>query len=134
MTRSPDSMAVSHNKNIVTKYFDSLSRLDRQAVLTLLTDDVQRVEWADGFPESGVPLTGKAAFSQNITDPPGPGGLKIEVLRMTEENNVVVAECTVHVPKKEGGFVTVRAWDVFEFEGGKVCRLDSVTVMVQNPA
>lgn len=126
--------AVSANKDVVSKYFEGLRHLDRPAMLSLLTDDIERVEWAEGFPTSGVPVRGKAAFSESITDPPGPGGLRIEIARMTEENNVVVAEATVHVPMKDGNFVNVRAWVFFEFENGKVRRVDAVTVLLQTPA
>jgi hypothetical protein len=53
---------------------------------------------------------------------------------MTEESRIVVAECTVRGPKKEGDFMTLRAWNAFELDGGKVRGVDSVTVMMQNPA
>lgn len=94
------------------------------------TDDIERAEWADGFPNSGVPVRGREAFRPSIPDPPGPGGLRPEIARLTEGNNGVVAESLVHVPKKEGDFIHVRAWNSFEFEGGKVRRADAVTVVL----
>jgi ketosteroid isomerase-like protein len=124
--------AMSANKETITRYFESLSRLDRPALLELLTDDVQRVEWADGFASSGVAVQGKDAFGHSISDPPGPGGLQISVDRMTEENNVVVTECIVRVPMKDGSFVVVKALNVFEMEDAKVKRVDAYTVLV-NP-
>ena len=123
---------MSPNKVVITKYFESSSALDRQAVVSYLTENVERVEWADGFPDSGVPLRGKAAFEKNLNDPPGGGRLGIEVTRMTEENNVVVAECIVRVPKKEGGFTVIKALDVFELENGKVKRMDSFTAVIKD--
>jgi ketosteroid isomerase-like protein len=125
------SIAVSAHKDLVTKYFDGLRRLDREEMLTCLTEDVERVEWADGFSSSGVPIRGKAAFRDSISDPPGPGGLGIEVSRMTEEGNVVVVESMVRVPKKDGDFIHVKAWNVFEFEHGKIRRVDAMTVLAK---
>jgi ketosteroid isomerase-like protein len=124
---------MSPNKKVVEKYFDSLSKGDRSAVLSLLTDTVERIEWADGFPNSGVPLKGKVAFSQNITDPPGGWPLPIKINRMTEESNVVVAECVVRVPMKDGNFVGIQALDIFDFEDAKIRRLSSFTAQIKNP-
>ena len=125
-------MVMSPNKKVVEKYMDGLSRLDRSAVLSCLTEEVERVEWADGFPGSGVPLRGKAAFIQNI-DRPADVTLRTDTTRMTEEDNVVVAEGTVRIVKKEGAPATIRFCSVFEFEGGKVKRLTSFTAGEKTP-
>jgi uncharacterized protein len=122
---------MSPNKKVIEKYFDSLSKMDRPALLSCLTDDVERVEWADGFPNSGVPVRGRAAFNQSIGDPPG-GNLQIETTRRTEENNIVVAESIVRVPMKEGGFLTLQACNIFELENGKIKRVNSFTAEVKN--
>ena len=65
-----DSMLMSPNKKVVEKYLDGLTRGDRPAMLSCLTEDVEKVEWANGIPGSGVPLRGKAAFGQSIDEPP----------------------------------------------------------------
>ena len=106
--------------------------MDRAALLACLAEEVERVEWADGFPGSGVPVRGRTAVIQNL-DRPADVALRIETTRMTEENNVVVAEGTARVTKRGSAPVTVRTLDVFEFEGGRVKRLDSFTATV-NPA
>jgi uncharacterized protein len=134
MTDSDHFAIMSPNKKVVETFMTSLSNLDRGAVLSCLAEDIVRVEWADGFPTSGVPITGKAAFSQNIGETPTGEKLQTEIARMTEENNVVVAEGLVRVPRKEGGFVTIRFCDVFEMESGKVKRLDSFTAEVKDSA
>ena len=134
MTRRPAAAKMSPNKEVVSKYFESLRTMDRKALGSCLTEDAQRVEWADGFETSGVPIQGKAAFLESVTDPPGPGGLRIEITRMTEEGNVVVAECNVRVPMKDGSFVAVRALDVFELENGQVKRVDAFTALMKQAA
>lgn len=53
---------------------------------------------------------------------------------MTEENNVVVAEGTVRVHKKEDKILTVQFCDIFELENGKIKRLSSYGAMVKDSA
>lgn len=123
---------MSPNKEVVTKYFECLSRLDRQALGSCLTDNVVRVEWADGSDTSGVPIRGRPAVLQSIGNPPGSGGLRIQITRMTEEGNVVVAESIVRVPTKDGSFLVLRALNVFELENGKVSRVDAFTAIIND--
>lgn len=125
-------MTMSPNKQVVEKYLHSLSSGDRATLLSCLTEDAERIEWATGYPTSGVPLRGKAAFNQSIDEPPGGWPLRIETIRMTEENNVVVVECVVRVPMKDGGLLTVRALDVFDLENGKVKRVQAFTAVVNH--
>lgn len=118
---------MSPNKKLIEAYMDCT---DRSKVAPLLSDDVEWVEWADGVPASGVRTRGKAAFIQNFGD----DELRTQITRMTEENNVVVAEGTVRVHKKEGTIVTVQFCDIFELENGKVKRLSSFGAMVKDSA
>jgi uncharacterized protein len=110
------------NKKVVESYFAS-----RANIPELLTDDAEWAEWADGVPASGVHTRGKAAFIENLGNP----DLRAQITRMTEENNVVVAEGTVGVPKKEGGLMRFQFVDIFELENGKVKRLNSFAAQVK---
>ena len=87
-------MVVASNKKVVETYMDGISRLDLSAISSCLTEDVEWLEWATGFPSSGVPLRGRTAFIHNV-DRPADVTLRTEITRMTEENDVVVAEGTV---------------------------------------
>ena len=53
---------------------------------------------------------------------------------MTEEGNVVVVEGTAHVHKKDGTHLSVRFCDIFEFENGKVKRLNSFGALIKDSA
>ncbi len=53
---------------------------------------------------------------------------------MTEENNVVVAEGTAHIHKKDGSSFKVRFVDIFELEDGKVRRLNSFGALIKDSA
>jgi uncharacterized protein len=122
---------MSANKKVVETYQTSLGNLDWAAVASCLTDDVERVEWADGFPSSGVPLRGKAAV---IKDMEAPTKFQIQATRMTEENNVVVAECVVRVPLKEGGAFVGQSCAIYDLENGKIKRMSSFVAENKHPA
>lgn len=51
---------------------------------------------------------------------------------MTEENNVMVAECIIRVPMKDDDFVPIQALDIFELENGKIKRPSSFTAQIKN--
>ena len=118
---------MSPNKKLIETY---MACTDRSKVAPLLTDDAEWVEWGDGVPASGVRSRGKVAFLENYGDQE----LLTQITRMMEENNVVVAEGTVRVPKKEGGFLMFRFCDIFELENGKVKRLTSFAAEIKNSA
>jgi uncharacterized protein len=122
---------MSPNKQVVESYQSSLGNLDWDAVSLCLADDVERVEWADGFPTSGVPTRGKAAV---LKDMEAPRKFPIEATRMTEENTVVVAECVVRVPLDDGGSFVGRALSVYELENGKITRMTSFVAEDKNRA
>ncbi|MCI4342124.1 MAG: nuclear transport factor 2 family protein [Thermoplasmata archaeon] len=118
---------MSPNKKVIETY---LSSTDRSKVAPLLAEDVEWIEWGDGVPPTGVRTRGKDAFIQNF----GTDELRSQITRMTEEDNVVVAEGTVRVHKKEGGILTVQFCDIFELENGKVKRLSTFGALVKDPA
>ena len=120
---------MSSNKKVVEGYMASMSRMDRPAVLSCLTDDV---EWS--IVTAGERMRGKEEFEDNIGDPATMGDVRIEIARMTEENEVVVAEGTVRVSPKQGDPATYQFCDVFEFESAKVKRLTTFTAQVKGPS
>jgi len=113
---------MSANKKLVETYLTYRARAaDRSKVGPLLTDDVEWIEWADGVPPSGARTQGKSAVLQNLGD----NDLRIQITRMTEEGNVVVAEGTVRVTRKEGGDLTLQVCNIYEIENGKMKRMQS---------
>lgn len=113
---------MSSNKKVVETYLSSMGNLDQATLATCLTDDVERIEWADGFAASGVPVRGKAAVLKDIE---APQKFEIRATRMVEENDVVMAECAVRVPLKDGGFFVGRSCGIYELENGKLKRMSS---------
>jgi uncharacterized protein len=121
---------MSPNKKVVETYLTSMGNLDWAAVAACLADDVERIEWADGFAQSGVPVRGKAAVLKELV---APRKFQIKALRMTEENDVVATEEAVRVPLENGGTFVGRACGIFELENGKLKRMSSWVAQDKHP-
>ena len=107
------------NKRTIVAYMDGFRKTDRPQILSCLADDV---EWV-------VPgvfhVRGKDDFAKHIVDEGFVPQPAITVSRMTEEDDVVVAEGSVRAPKQDGTFLNLVFCDVFDMRNGKIRRLVS---------
>lgn len=115
---------MTENKATVEKYMDGFRKGDHELILSCLTDDVV---W--DIP-GAVHLTGKEAFDKEIANEAFVGLPTITVTRMTEENDVVVAEGTVRTERRAGGMLNLVFCDVFVMRRGKIQQLISYLVEV----
>ena len=117
---------MSPNKTTVHNYMAAFHRTDHAGVLACLTDDV---EWL-------IPgmfnVKGKAAFDKEIENDAFVGSPVINVTRMTEENDVVIAEGTVIATKRDGAKLNLMFCDVFEMRGGLIKKLTSYLMEVKS--
>ncbi len=105
------------NKKTIEKYIEGFNRLDHAQILDCLTDDV---EWLmPGF----FHHIGKEAFDAEIENPAFSGIPVIAITRLTEENDVVIAEGTVLAQKATGEKLPLVFCDVFEMRAGKIRKL-----------
>lgn len=119
---------MSENKRTVQKYMEGFRNTDREAILSCVTDDV---EWE--IP--GMFLArGRDAFNEHIVDPGFSGNPVIGVTRMTEENDVVVAEGTVLARREDGSTMPLAFCDVFELRNARIRRLISYLVETTKPS
>ncbi len=86
---------------------------DYEKILSCLTDDVC---WE--IP-GAFRITGKEAFNNEIENDNFIGSTSIQVIRMVEENNIVVAEGAVQNKMKNGGLLDAVFCDVFHMNNGK---------------
>ena len=107
----------STRKRVVETYIDGFRRGDHEAILACLTDDVT---W---YMPSYFDLTGKEAFDEAIENDAAPGLPEIELIRLVEEGDVVVAEGAVQTALRDGGRIDALFCDVFHFRGDRICRL-----------
>jgi uncharacterized protein len=116
---------MSENKKVVEKYIEGFNKSDHEMILSCLTDDV---EWI--LP--GVfHLKGKKAFDKEIENPAFEGKPVIVVTRMSEEDNIVIAEGTVRAKKKDAEFINLVYCDVFEMKDNLIKRLTSYLMEVR---
>ena len=117
---------VGNNKETVARYMEGFNSTDHAKILSCLTEDVI-------WELPGVYLhKGKSAFDKEIENEAFTGSPIINVSRMTEENNVVIAEGTVQAKKKDGTILDLVFCDVFEMENGLIKKLTSY-LMVTKP-
>jgi len=112
-------LKLTENKQTVMAYMQAYSRHDHAAILACLTDDV---EWEV---PGAFHTHGKAEFDAQIEGEGSDGPPAIDVTRLIEENDVVVAEGTVRAPLTNGGVMNLVYCDVFEMRGGKIRKLIS---------
>jgi uncharacterized protein len=115
---------MTDNKRTVERYMAAFRVTDHAEVLACLTDDV---EWE--LP-GAFRISGKEAFDRHIEDDSFTGKPEITVHRLTEENEVVVAEGAVRTQKKDGEVLNLVFCDVFEMREGKIRKLTSYLMQV----
>jgi ketosteroid isomerase-like protein len=120
--------SMSANKQTVQRYIDGFNKSDHEQILSCLTDDV---EW---IIPGAFQVAGKEAFDKEIENDAFTGNPVVGVTRMTEENDVVIAEGTVRVAWKAGGFLNAVFCDVFEMKNGRIRRLVSYLVTIDQEA
>jgi ketosteroid isomerase-like protein len=108
---------VSDRKRVVERYIDGFRAGDHEAILGCLADDVVW-EMPPHFE-----LSGKAAFDGAIENDATPGLPDIQLTRLVEEGDVVVAEGAVQAALAAGGRIDALFCDVFHFRGDRICRL-----------
>ncbi len=107
-----EELRIAHGDGSYIKFLKTLSK----ASLIVLDD----IEW---FIPAMFNIRGKEAFDKHIENECFVGRPTITTDRLTEENDVVVAEGTVKSELAAGGFVFLHYCDVFEMRGGKIRKL-----------
>ena len=119
---------MSRNKYTVQRYIDGFRAGDHEQILACLTDDVVW-DMPGWFHKEG-----KAAFDAEIENEAFTGKPKIELSRLTEEDDVVIAEGSVLAQWKDGGFLEAVFCDVFEMRDGLIRRLVTYQVTLNDRA
>jgi ketosteroid isomerase-like protein len=105
---------MSANTDTVATYLDGFRRNDHAQILSCLTDDI---EWTVF---GAFHLTGKQAYDEAIEGPGWVGPPQLEVVRMVEQDDVVMAELLGTVPTDTGELRRLSMAEVFVMRGGKI--------------
>ena len=116
---------MTNNKRTVERYMEGFNKSDHEQILSCLTDDVVW-EMPGQFH-----LVGKDAFDKEIENDAFVGSPTITVTRMTEENDVVVAEGNVRCARRGGSFLNAVFCDVFVMRDAKINHLTSYMMEVK---
>jgi ketosteroid isomerase-like protein len=110
---------MTKNKQTVQKYMEAFMASDHEKILSCLTEDVT---WE-------VPgmfrLSGKEAFDKEIENDNFIGSPTIQIIRMIEENNIVIVEGAVQSKMKNGDLLDAVFCDVFHMQSEKIKHLTS---------
>ena len=115
---------MSENKITVERYMDAYRRLDHEAILECVSDDV---EW---LMPGAFHTHGKLELDEQIESDCYSGNPEIVVLRLTEQAHVVVAEGSVKIPTADGGKMDALFCDVFELRDSKIRKLTSYVAVL----
>lgn len=105
---------MSENIRTVEIYLDGFRKNDHDQILSCLTDDI---EWTVF---GAFNLTGKQAYDEAIEAPGFVPPPKLEVVRMVEQDDVVMAELTGSVRRDTGDVMRMSMAEVFVMRDAKI--------------
>jgi ketosteroid isomerase-like protein len=117
---------MSQNIKTVNVYLDGFRRNDHEQILSCLTDDIQWTVFG------AFRLSGKEAYDKVIDgapefiDPP-----ELEVVRMIEQGDVVMAELTGTARRAAGGEMRMSMAEVFVMRDGKIAERRAWVIPLQ---
>ena len=108
-------MPPSRNRATVERYLYGFRHTNHAQILGCLTDDVT---WTV---VGAFHLEGKAAYDAAIEGPGFAGDPELEVVRMVEEGDTVMAELVGRVPQQDGSVRHLSMAEVFVLRDGLIC-------------
>lgn len=108
-------MATSRNQETVERYLDGFRRTDHAQILECLTDDITWTVFG------AFHLEGKAAYDAAIEGPGFAGRPELEVVRMVEEGDTIMAELLGWAPLQDGSVQRLSMAEVFVLRDGLIC-------------
>ena len=117
---------MSQNVETVNRYLDGFRKNDHEQILSCLTDDIQWTVFG------AFRLTGKAAYDGAIDgapefiDPP-----ELEVVRMVEQGDIVMAELNGTAKRAAGGEMRMTMAELFVMRDGKIAERRAWVIPLQ---
>ncbi len=102
------------NKQVVEKYIDGFNKSDHAQILSCLTEDI---DWTIfGY----LKLHGKEAYDKEIENPAFTGSPRLEIIRLVEEDDVIMAELIGEAQKADGTTFRMAMAEVFVMKDGLI--------------
>jgi uncharacterized protein len=118
---------LASHKAVVESYIEGFRRTDHEAILGCLADDVVWV--LHGYRT----LRGKRAFDGEIENDAAVGAPTLNVERLIEEGDTVVAVGNGEMTLEQAGRVAFVFTEVFTFTGDKISRLETFHINLGGP-
>ena len=116
---------MTSHKTVVEAYIDGFRRTDHEAILACLAEDVVWV--LHGYRT----LRGKEAFDGEIENDAAVGSPRLNIVRLIEEGNIVVAVGNGEMTLKEAGRVAFVFTEVFTFTADRISRLETFHINLE---
>ena len=105
---------MSANTDTVRTYLDGFNTSDHEKILGCLTDDIVWTVYG------AYRISGKAAYDENIESPGFIGPPRIEIVRLVEQDDTVMAELTAEVTRDTGALMRLSMAEVFVMRDGLI--------------
>ena len=119
-------MRMTPNQQTIERYMEGFRRTDSAQVMSCLTDDV---EWV--LPGM-FHARGRDDFQHHLVEAGFRPNPRIDITRLIESADVVVAAGRVRTEKTDGTVVTIAFCDVFEMRGARINKLTSYLAVTDN--
>lgn len=106
---------MSRNTDTVERYLDGFRRSDYEQILSCLTDDIRWTVYG------AFRLSGKSAYDAAIEGPGFLGPPRLDVVRMVEQDDTVMAELTGSATRDDGSEMRMSMAEVFAMRDGLIC-------------
>jgi len=116
---------MSRNTDTVNRYLDGFRKSDHEQILSCLTDDI---EWTvyGAFHLTGKPAYDAAIEGEGFTGPP-----RLHVVRMVEQDDVVMAELTGEATRDDGTLLRMSMAEVFVMRDGLIAERRAWVIPLQ---
>ena len=105
---------MSANKETVKRYIDGFNKNDHDQILSCLTDGIEWTVFGHFH------LVGKEAYDKAIDGEGFAGPPVLKIIRMVEEDDVVMAELSGEVQRADGGVMRMVMGEVFVMRDAKI--------------
>jgi ketosteroid isomerase-like protein len=106
---------MSRNTQTIETYLDGFGKNDHAQILSCLTDDIEWTVFGHFH------LSGKQAYDDAIEGPGFAGPPRLDIVRMVEQDDVVMAELTGSAIRDTGEVMRMSMAEVFRMRDGKIC-------------
>jgi ketosteroid isomerase-like protein len=113
---------------MVERYLDGFRTSDHAQILGCLTDDIRWTVFG------AYRITGKEAYEANIENPEQfVGSPQLEVVRLVEQDDVVMGELTGRVQRVDGSWMEMAMGETWVMRDGLICeRRTYLIVLAEN--